>query len=708
MTHKPLLLAALLLVALVGSATPARANPELPATLSEPSPGTWRMDWNADPEFSYFVQWSEDLETWHWYPAAIKASGPQYFQDTPTDTAGHAVPRFFFRLFGIDPANPPPWWTDSDGDGLPDDMENDIGTNPFLPDTDGDGMSDGDELDLGLDPNDSYDVEPLVENDPGAPVPPTASGIVFLSVTGNNNPDILPPVQDSKTETLAKDTAYLAVVAVESEEFPEFSRISSEWNDTFEWSLKINNILASSGSSHVNVLHGQWIEAVRRGSSLFGLRPLHYLHVGVVKPRHALRTADLFAKVGNVSDDALPTTLVLALIPVKIAPASGTDQSLGGMVPSNKLLEPDGFRFHFVTPKDSDFLPGGFAEFNVESPSRDIFDQLLRWSPDSAGEPLPSDPDNPLRRRVSRAAPGKFPLVLQTNPQTIGQTGVPPDNSEDHQALDLAELDAWVVWANGSIRNNGVPIFTADFPGAKTIDGRDTDRTFWQPNNYDASKIWQFLFEIQPKQIVENYAAEDLPALAGAKLASPEVPGNGTPHPVFGFIDSNQEGLGTGATLKWDVSRQMEAHILNPNLIPKNDFMDSCHDLYSTQTNADSVPIAFPNDPLLGNDDLGYFAQDNNPYSPWHDPSKPIVDHEIGFIASADGPSVWMTDIAAASGRTYRQTDSFREFARLQLPSKWFRISENIEWSTTLKIEYDPASIPQNPKWKNNGSTTTP
>jgi len=39
-------------------------------------------------------------------------------------------------------------------------------------------------------------------------------------------------------------------------------------------------------------------------------------------------------------------------------------------------------------------------------------------------------------------------------------------------------------------------------------------------------------------------------------------------------------------------------------------------------------------------------------------------------------------DIAAAAGRAYEQTDSFREFARLQLPSGWFRISEDIEWST--------------------------
>ena len=41
---------------------------------------------------------------------------------------------------------------DSDGDFLPDDLEIQIGTNPFNPDTDGDGLSDLVEVFWGLDP----------------------------------------------------------------------------------------------------------------------------------------------------------------------------------------------------------------------------------------------------------------------------------------------------------------------------------------------------------------------------------------------------------------------------------------------------------------------------------------------------------------------------------------------------------------------------
>src|SRR5205823_14967458 len=41
---------------------------------------------------------------------------------------------------------------DSDGDGLTDDQEVDLGTDPLSADTDGDGIPDGREVSLGLDP----------------------------------------------------------------------------------------------------------------------------------------------------------------------------------------------------------------------------------------------------------------------------------------------------------------------------------------------------------------------------------------------------------------------------------------------------------------------------------------------------------------------------------------------------------------------------
>lgn len=51
-------------------------------------------------------------------------------------------------LFDVPPGGP----IDSDGDGLTDDQELLLGTDPFNPDTDGDGLLDGTEVDIGTDP----------------------------------------------------------------------------------------------------------------------------------------------------------------------------------------------------------------------------------------------------------------------------------------------------------------------------------------------------------------------------------------------------------------------------------------------------------------------------------------------------------------------------------------------------------------------------
>ena len=44
---------------------------------------------------------------------------------------------------------------DSDADGLDDDLEADLGTDPYAADTDGDGYDDAEELLAGSDPNDA-------------------------------------------------------------------------------------------------------------------------------------------------------------------------------------------------------------------------------------------------------------------------------------------------------------------------------------------------------------------------------------------------------------------------------------------------------------------------------------------------------------------------------------------------------------------------
>ena len=51
-----------------------------------------------------------------------------------------------------DPDDPDEPWEDSDGDGIPDEVEEEIGTDPNESDTDGDGLDDLEELENGTDP----------------------------------------------------------------------------------------------------------------------------------------------------------------------------------------------------------------------------------------------------------------------------------------------------------------------------------------------------------------------------------------------------------------------------------------------------------------------------------------------------------------------------------------------------------------------------
>jgi hypothetical protein len=81
---------------------------------------------------------------------------------------------------------------DSDGDGLTDEEERQLGTNPFNPDTDGDGISDGDEVRLGLNPlRADTDGDGIIDGLDKYPLDPNAGGPSFwdrlFGTTGYQN-----------------------------------------------------------------------------------------------------------------------------------------------------------------------------------------------------------------------------------------------------------------------------------------------------------------------------------------------------------------------------------------------------------------------------------------------------------------------------------------------------------------------------------------
>ncbi|MEP4076385.1 putative Ig domain-containing protein [Haloferula sp.] len=110
--------------------------------------------------------------------------------------------------FGIDDIVISYYFIDTDGDGLPDSQEDELGTDPNLVDTDGDGLNDGPELVEGTDPlvadsdedgyADGYEVnvittDPLDPNDPGGPET-LAIGVDFVASNGSGPGPGLPPL----------------------------------------------------------------------------------------------------------------------------------------------------------------------------------------------------------------------------------------------------------------------------------------------------------------------------------------------------------------------------------------------------------------------------------------------------------------------------------------------------------------------------------
>ena len=98
----------------------------------------------------------------------IDGDGNEDHLDTDDDGDGLSDDRE--REIGTDPRN-----ADTDGDGLPDGNETLIGMDPNKPDTDGDGFTDKEELDAGSDPLKSY-------SNPNAPIP---SGSTLKGMTAN-------------------------------------------------------------------------------------------------------------------------------------------------------------------------------------------------------------------------------------------------------------------------------------------------------------------------------------------------------------------------------------------------------------------------------------------------------------------------------------------------------------------------------------------
>lgn len=124
--------------------------PQPGPVLSPGSNNTWNLDWEGVYGRGYFLQHSDDLVNWQYFPLMEMGWG----STIPYGFASSAE-KFFVRLRLTDDTSDF-YGGDYDGDGISNwDEIHTHGIDPFNADTDGDGVPDGAEIGAGTDPNDN-------------------------------------------------------------------------------------------------------------------------------------------------------------------------------------------------------------------------------------------------------------------------------------------------------------------------------------------------------------------------------------------------------------------------------------------------------------------------------------------------------------------------------------------------------------------------
>jgi len=201
-----------------------------------------------------------------------------------------------------------------------------------------------------------------------------------------------------------------------------------------------------------------------------------------------------------------------------------------------------------------------------------------------------------------------------------------------------AQMNVWVVWSTTT---------TTDVPIAVQ-----------NPVNIGGGQAGLFInggysFEnpIQPSSIITE---QERPDLSGGNATL--VPGGNhwTGAPLSG-----------GADKKWDTSRQMRTNLINPAGIAGAQF---------TQP-APVGGVTYPQDRVEGNDDRSTGDENNDPYS---NGSK---------LNGFDQPGLGISHAAGSNGDTVEWRLHFREFNRLEINKKWFRISDDFLWRMHFKMK---------------------
>jgi hypothetical protein len=159
----------LIRIAAFGALTCQLAEAQLnEVTLTQGTSGTWNAEWNGVADRTDFVQWSLDLQDWHFMPVVEHGTGLRSYGFSSSSD------KFFVRLEFASRVTTDAENDDYDYDGLSNIDEVSLyDTDPLEWDTDGDGLSDDWEIANNLDPRDDGSIDP----DNGADGDPDGDGL---------------------------------------------------------------------------------------------------------------------------------------------------------------------------------------------------------------------------------------------------------------------------------------------------------------------------------------------------------------------------------------------------------------------------------------------------------------------------------------------------------------------------------------------------
>jgi hypothetical protein len=398
------------LLALAGMASAIFAQaPQPQAVLTPGTTNTWNLDWDGIAGRTYFLQHSEDLVSWQYFPLieagndetlgwGFASSADKFFvrlryTDQPTsnpdfadfdadglsnwdeifiygtdpfnaDSDGDGMTDGFEVQNYLNPSDASDASQDADGDGLTNLQEYELGTDPHNADSDGDGVWDGDENDGGSDPNDPNDTP--------------ESGWIIL--TGDLEED--EPKNLNRTLTIPAGESRVIVVLVASEEYPNYTGEGSQFNDTLTWNIQPSGLDPLEGSIDVNARHGDWETAETEERTFRTFDPVHIESgMTVTAPDDAPLEVENDLTATNIGDGTLPSTVMVGVIPYKIQVTSSdsptgstpkyTNSPNSGQATNLFSVWPDEKFEVEISGLDAGILPDDFIVWSVTGESID-------------------------------------------------------------------------------------------------------------------------------------------------------------------------------------------------------------------------------------------------------------------------------------------------------------------------------------------------